>query len=152
VDGKPKFDQPETEAVAQKMYELTKLQKQGKFKAKRDKDVLSTAIGSKEHGGHVRGVFSKLTIKDGFQEDQVSYRRHNRYKEEMKEAAEKALEAKFKEFFLAHMAEQQQSKLLWINSSQEGGETTDGNDAPPVLAQANTACAQSSVISTTTQP
>jgi hypothetical protein len=51
----------------QKMYELNELQKQGKFKAKRDKDVLSTAIGSKEHGGRVRGLFSKFTIKDGFQ-------------------------------------------------------------------------------------
>jgi hypothetical protein len=69
VDGKPKFDQPENESVAQKMYELTKLQKQGKFKAKREKDVLSTAIGSKEHGGRVRGLSSKLTIKDGFQQD-----------------------------------------------------------------------------------
>jgi hypothetical protein len=49
------------------MYELNELQKQGKFKAKRDKDVLSTAIGSKEHGGRVRGLFSKFTIKDGFQ-------------------------------------------------------------------------------------
>jgi hypothetical protein len=33
--------------VVQKMYELTELQKQGMFKAKTDKDVLSTAIGSK---------------------------------------------------------------------------------------------------------
>jgi hypothetical protein len=63
------------------MYELTELQMQRKFKAKRDKDVLSTAIGSKEHGGHVKGVSSKLTIKDGFQQDRASYRRHDRYKE-----------------------------------------------------------------------
>jgi hypothetical protein len=97
VDGKPTFDQPETEAVAQKMYQLTELQKQGKFKAKRDKDVLSTAIGSKEHGGRVRGMPPKLTIKDGFQEDRDSYRRHDHYKEEMKEVAEIALKAKFKE-------------------------------------------------------
>jgi hypothetical protein len=32
VDGKLAFDQPETKAVAQKMYQLTELQKQGKFK------------------------------------------------------------------------------------------------------------------------
>jgi hypothetical protein len=65
--------------------------------------VLSTAIGSKEHGGRVRGMSSKLTIWNGFPEDRASYRRHDCYKEEMKE---KALEAKFKEFFLAQMAEQ----------------------------------------------
>jgi hypothetical protein len=121
VDGKPKFDQPETEAVAQKMYELTELQKQGKFKAKRDKDVLSIAIGSKEHGDHIRAVSSKLTI-NGFQDDRVSYMRHDRYKEEMKEVVEKALEAKFKDFFLAHMVEQHQSGLLLINPSQEVGQ------------------------------
>jgi hypothetical protein len=39
----------------------------------------------------------KLTIKDGFQEDRDSYRRHDHYKEEMKEVAEIALKAKFKE-------------------------------------------------------
>jgi hypothetical protein len=79
VDGKPQ-------------YELNKLQKQGKFKAKRDKDVFSTAIGSKEHGGCVRGLSSKLTIKDVFQQDQTSYRKHDHYKEELQEATEKALE------------------------------------------------------------
>ena len=62
MDGKAHFDTPETEAVTQKIYELAKLQCQGKFKAKRDKDVLSTAIGSKEHGGRVRGVSSKLSF------------------------------------------------------------------------------------------
>jgi hypothetical protein len=65
---------------------------------------------------------SKLTIKDGFKEVRASYKRHERYKEEMKEAAEKALEAKFKEFFLAQMAEHQQSGLLWINPSQKVGQ------------------------------
>jgi hypothetical protein len=58
--------------------------------------VLSTAIGSKKHGGCVRGVSSKLTIKDGFQEDHANYRRHDRYKEEMKEEVKRAVEAKFK--------------------------------------------------------
>jgi len=32
VDGKPKFDQPETDMVAQKMLELAELQKQEKLK------------------------------------------------------------------------------------------------------------------------
>ena len=70
-----------------KMYELTDLQSQGKFKAKRDKNVLSTALGSKEHGGCVRGMSSKLSFKDGFQEDRSTYKRHDRYKEEMIQAA-----------------------------------------------------------------
>ena len=116
------------------MYKLTELQKEGKFKAKRDREVLRTVIGSKEHGGRVRGVPSKLTLKDGFQQDQASYRRHDCYKEEMKEAAEKALQDKFRDFFLAQMAEQQQSRLLWIAPSQEVGQQQMVMMPPPVLA------------------
>ena len=88
-----------------KIYELTDLQSQGKFKAKRDKDVLSIALGSNEHGGRVRGVSSLLSFKDGFQEDRSTYKRHNRYKEEMIQAAEQAAESKFREMF-AQIAEQ----------------------------------------------
>ena len=72
-EGKPKFDQPEANTVA-----LAELQKQGKFKPQREQDVLSTAIGSKEHGGHVRGLSSKLSIKDGFEKDKARYRCHDR--------------------------------------------------------------------------
>ena len=79
ANSKPQFDKPETEVVAQKIYELTELQNQGKFKAKRDKNVLSTALGTKKHGGHVRGMSSKLTFRDGFQEDRYTYKRHDRY-------------------------------------------------------------------------
>jgi hypothetical protein len=77
VDGKPKFDNLRLKWWHKKMYELTELQKQGKFKAKRNKDVLTIAIGSKEHGGPTRGVSSKLTIRDGFPKDRASYRRHD---------------------------------------------------------------------------
>ena len=48
-----------------KSLELAELQKEGKFKANREKDVLSTAIESKEHGVHIRGMSYKLSIKDG---------------------------------------------------------------------------------------
>ena len=36
VEEKPKFDQPETDMVAQKMLALAELQKQGKFKPQRE--------------------------------------------------------------------------------------------------------------------
>ena len=100
------------------MYELTNLQSQGKFKAKRDKDVLSTAIGTKEHRGRIRGVSSKLTFRDGFEEDRSTYKRHDRYKEEMIQAAGKAAESKFKEMF-AQLVEQQ-SGQIWMNPLQLG--------------------------------
>ena len=99
MESKPHFDTPETEAVAQKIYKLTEFQKQGKFSVKRDKDVLSTAIGTKEHRGRIRGVSSKLTFRDGFEMDCSTYKRHDHYKEEMIQATEKAAESKFKEMF-----------------------------------------------------
>jgi len=137
VDGKPYFDEPQTKTVAQKIYELTDLQSQEKFKAKRDKDVLSIALGSKEHGGRVRGVSSKLSFKDGFQEDRSTYKRHDRYKEEMIQAAEQAAESKFREMF-AQIVEQQSGQLVTMSTL--------------VLAQSNSTCARSSVASTIAQP
>ena len=49
------------------------------------------------------------------------------------------------------MAEQQQSGLLWIAPSQEVGQQLILMMPSPVLAQANMACSQSSVASTTAQ-
>ena len=107
VEEKPKFEQPETDMVAQKMLELAKLQKLGKFKPQREHDVLSTTIGSKEHGGRVRGLSSKLSIEDGFEKDKARYRSHDRYKEEIVAAAENAMQDKFKDMLRAVLAEQQ---------------------------------------------
>ena len=65
----------------------------------------STSLGSKEHGGRIRDLSFKLTFRDGFQEDQSTYNSHDRYKEDMIQAAEKSAESKFKEM-LAQMVEQ----------------------------------------------
>jgi len=91
------------------MLQLAQLQKNGQVKPNRDKDVLRMAIGSKEHGGRVRGMSSKLSIKDGFEKDRARYRSHDRYKEEIVAAAESAMEARFKDLCFATLAEQQQS-------------------------------------------
>ena len=55
--------------MAEKMLQPAELQKKGQFKPHREKDVLIMAIGSKEHGGHLRGMSSKLSIKDEFEKD-----------------------------------------------------------------------------------
>ena len=89
------------------MLALAELQKQGKFKPQREHDVLSTAIGSKEHGGCVRGLSSKLSIKDGFEKDRARYRSHDRNKEEIVAITENAMQAKFKDLFMATLVEQQ---------------------------------------------
>ena len=69
--------------------------------------MLSTVIGSKEHGGRVRGLSSKFSIKDGFEMDQARYRSHDRYKGEIVVVAENAMQAKFKDLFMATLVEQQ---------------------------------------------
>ena len=51
VEGKPKFDRPETEAVADKMLELAELQKQGKFKPHRERDVRVQQLGQRSMEG-----------------------------------------------------------------------------------------------------
>ncbi|RLN07979.1 hypothetical protein C2845_PM11G17090 [Panicum miliaceum] len=87
------------------MLQLAELQKQGKFKPQRENDALSTACGSKEHGGRVRGLSSKLSIKDGFEKDRARYRSHDCYKDEIVAATENAMHEKFKDFFMATLAE-----------------------------------------------
>ena len=128
ANSEPQFDKPKTEVVAQKIYELTELQNQEKFKAKRDKNVLSTALGTKKHGGRIRGVSSKLTLKDGFQQDQASYRRHDRYKEEMKEAAEKALQESLR-IFPCTIGRAAAVRAIMDCPIARGGATTDPDDA-----------------------
>ena len=105
------------------MLELAELQKQGKLKPQREHDVLSIAIGSTEHGGRVRGLSSKLSIKDGFKKDKARYRNHDCCKEEIVAAAENAMQSKFKDMLRAALAEQlQQPGLIMFNPSQEVGQ------------------------------
>ena len=105
------------------MLQLAELQKQGKFKPHRERDVLSTAIGSKEHGGRVRGLSSKLSLKDGFEMDRSRYRSHDRYKEEIVAAAEIAMEAKFKDLLRATVVDQQ-SGYFCLTRRKRWGKTS----------------------------
>jgi hypothetical protein len=98
IDPRPKWWQ-------KKYYNLPSFRKKVSSNPHREKDVLSTAIGSKEHGGRVRGLSSKLSVKDGFEKDWARYRSHDRYKEEIVAATENAMQAKFKDLFMATFAE-----------------------------------------------
>ena len=115
--------------------------------------MLSTTIGSKEHGGRVRGLSSKLSIKDGFEKDKARYRSHDRYKEEIVAAAENVIHAKFKDMLRAALAEQhQQPGLIMFNPSQEVGQQQMVVMAPLVIGRASSACAQSSAALNTAEP
>ena len=88
--------------------------------------MLSTAIRSKEHGGRVRGLSSKLSIKDGFEKDKARYRSHDRYKEEIVAAAENAMQAKFKNMLRAAAA----ARANCVQPVARGWTATDGGSGP----------------------
>jgi hypothetical protein len=77
---------------------------------------------------------SKFTIKDGFQQNRDSYRKHDPYKKQLQEAADEALKSKFRQYFRAAIAEEQQSEPLLINPSQEVGQQQMVMIPLPVLA------------------
>lgn len=77
------FKDPKLQQVANKMKEIVTQQKDGIFVPDREVDQLSVALGTSEHGGRVRGVSSKASWKDGFKEDAASYKKRDRYKEEL---------------------------------------------------------------------
>ena len=130
VQGKPKFDQPETDAVAERMLQLADLQLKRQFKPNREKDVLSTAIGSKEHGGRVRGMSSNLSIRDGFEKDRARYRSHDRYKEEIMAAAENAMQARYKGFVHGNTCETAAVGVTYVQPVARGGAVVDSGHAP----------------------
>uniref|UniRef100_K3YBU0 Uncharacterized protein n=1 Tax=Setaria italica TaxID=4555 RepID=K3YBU0_SETIT len=137
VDGKPTFSTSESNQLAETIYDHSERQRKGEFVPNRDKNVLSSALGTKEHGGHVRGVSSKLTIKDGFKRDRASYKSHSRYKDDLREEVEKALESRFKDFLLATLAEQQQS----VGRAGKAKEVAKGYPAPLCMRPASPAAA-----------
>ncbi|KAJ1262042.1 hypothetical protein BS78_09G076900 [Paspalum vaginatum] len=72
-------------------------QKAGKFVSYREKDCLSVAIGTKEHGGRCRAILSKLYWKEGFAKDRAMYKKHDLYKQETRETAEEVFIEKLRD-------------------------------------------------------
>lgn len=78
------FDDPMVEEASRSILAVAAKQREGNFKPRREKDVLTVALGNPEHPGRVRGISSKEGWKDGFgPEWEGEYRRRDRYKEEM---------------------------------------------------------------------
>ena len=109
ADGNLAFQQPETEEVARKLKEYAEQQNAGTFIPERERDALTLAIGTKEHGGHVRGMSSELNW-EGFVNDIHIYKKDH-YKQELREAAEKVVAENFTEMFREAM-EQHASAVI----------------------------------------
>ncbi|KAJ1277133.1 hypothetical protein BS78_05G271200 [Paspalum vaginatum] len=87
VRGEKDSPKPETKKVVSRIMSLAEEHKAGKFVPDREKDFLTVAIGTKEHGGRCRGISSKLNWKEGFAEDH--------YNQEMRETAEQVFKERF---------------------------------------------------------
>ncbi|KAJ1274638.1 hypothetical protein BS78_05G076900 [Paspalum vaginatum] len=94
--GQKYFAKPETKEVMSKIRKLAEDQKVDKFVPDREKDVLSEAIGTKELGGQVRGISSKLIWKEGFSEDRAKYKKHDHYKQAMEKLSRRCSWKKMK--------------------------------------------------------
>ena len=74
--------------------ELIAQSSQGYFHAEREKDILSEALGNKEHPGRTRGKGVNVPWRDGFADDYCMYRSRKRSKAEYDDRLE-LLTAKF---------------------------------------------------------
>ena len=92
------FNKLETVEVVNKLEEIHTQVTQGSFVPDRENDVLTKALGTKEHPGRTRGFGSKVPWKKGFPDDLYKYKsRRNaeqRRREEFKAAFEEMYEEK----------------------------------------------------------
>lgn len=108
--------------------ELSSACSEGSFQADREKDILTTALGNKEHPGRTRGKGVNVSWRDGFPDDYCTYRSRKRSKAEYDtvlehvltskfEGRERVLTAKFEEK-IARLQDQVNQLLLLNNQSQ----------------------------------
>ena len=87
------FSKPETVVVVNKLAEIHTQETQGSFMPDRENDVLTKALGTKEHPGRIRDFISKVPWKKGVPHDLHKYKRcrntEQRRIEEFKAAFEK---------------------------------------------------------------
>nr|AAT81759.1 hypothetical protein [Oryza sativa Japonica Group]ABF97407.1 transposon protein, putative, CACTA, En/Spm sub-class [Oryza sativa Japonica Group] len=100
-EGKVSFEFPELQSVANKIENLSSSQKKGFFKPKREKDVLSTGLGTPEHGGRVRDVSSKMSWKEGFKHD--PHKKREAYKDKLRDEGAAEFERQMMDFCVKHM-------------------------------------------------
>ena len=74
---------------------LTSACSEGSFRSDRENDILSTALGNKEHPGRTRGKGVNVSWRDGFALDYCTYRSRKRSKAEYDTVLEHVLTTKF---------------------------------------------------------
>ena len=78
------FEDPMLDEAMKSIFAVAGMQQEGKFKPRRERDILSVGLGNPEHPGRVRGISSKEGWKDGFGPQWANeYKKRDRYKEQM---------------------------------------------------------------------
>jgi hypothetical protein len=82
-EGRTKHNESKTEEVEKRILEVSMAEKSRSFEPRRERDILTEALGNPKHRGCVRGVSSRQSWKDveAWQSDANSYHMRQRYKE-----------------------------------------------------------------------
>ena len=125
---------------------------EGKFKPRRERDILSEGLGNPEHPGRVRGVSSKEGWKEGFGPQwEGEYRKRDRYKEQMASYWKEEAKKEFIEFMEKLVDNPPPELMQKLASAVVSGQQV--TQAPqmqlvPVVSQQTVAEVPSSVAST----
>jgi len=58
-EGSTKYNKPMVEEVEKRILEVSVAEKSGSFESRRERDILTEALGNLKHHGRVRGVSSR---------------------------------------------------------------------------------------------
>jgi hypothetical protein len=127
-DGNVSFQRASTEQIYQKLEGLAEMQKRGLFMPDREKDMLTAAIGTPEHPGHVRGISSTLPWGKAFREHRSSYKKRDRYKKKLEDKMREIAKEELIGFFI-----QQQQQQAVVGPSAENLVSGGSGQVPPKL-------------------
>nr|BAD23551.1 hydroxyproline-rich glycoprotein-like [Oryza sativa Japonica Group] len=100
-EGDILFETPDIEEVTTNLQQIVEKERSGQFVPRRERDQLTAALGTAEHSGRVRGLSSKTSWKVGFPQDAPSYKKRDKYKEQLSDK----IYAQVKEHFYSLAAE-----------------------------------------------
>lgn len=102
----------------------------GSFQGTRENDMLSVALGNKEHPGRTRGLGLYVPWKHGFQDESGMYRRRKRNKAERDAQLREELKASLKEELLGSMADIIRDEVRKQTESQQAATAADALASP----------------------
>src|SRR5438128_6205313 len=93
------FNKPETQEVVKKIAEIQAQVTQGSFVTDRENDILTKALGNKEHPGQTRGIGSKVPWKKGFPQDLYKYKSRRNSEQRRMEEFQEGVKAAFEQMY-----------------------------------------------------